>query len=228
MIVIILWLLAIFYLVFWAVSYILLPLVTGEKISFTLPQPFQAVLIGVGIFILGQILQKFALSNINEFKKIVGKIHFQLLFYSDEISNLGKLRPKKILRKDLEKLSPIEHNLRKLTSEMMATYASVPMKDLFFCLNFIPSSKNVFYAANKLLILTELIKKAGYTEAELLDIGLTKSEVKYVNTEKMLYDDIFNDINEICQCLKIESKALHTILKEKKLGIEIVPSFLDE
>jgi hypothetical protein len=228
MIVILLSIVAIFSLVFWGVSYWLLPLLHGDFV-YNFPQPLQVVVIGVGIFVLGQILQKFVLTNIKNFKELIGRIHFQLLFYSEEICDLGRLKTRRSSKVNSKKnIAEVQSAIKRLASELMATYASIPLKDLFIILGLVPSESKIFYATEKLIMLSTLLKTSGFSKVELLACGLTDSDLKIVRKEKLLYEDIFDDIKRICYCLGIDHRSLKNIFDDQKNEVTIIPSFIDD
>ena len=88
-------------------------------------QIFQTVITGVSVFIIGQIIQKFILEPVKEYKKIQGKIDNRLKYYSNKMS--GSL-PQEITRE-------ASNIIRELSCEIESSYKQIPFNCVFTFLN---------------------------------------------------------------------------------------------
>ena len=71
------------------------------------------ILSGVVVFILGQFELRLTIEQVQEFSRIRGEINSALIYYANFISNPGT--------GSLEMQNQISDNLRKLSSQLMAT-----------------------------------------------------------------------------------------------------------
>lgn len=108
-------------------------------------QVFQTVLSGVLVFILGQVLIRFVIEPIQELKKTIGKISYELKFYANVYTS-ANIAP--------ETFWEVSKVLRKLASELEANYNAIPIKDIFSFTRVIPCFVQFSKASENLIRLS--------------------------------------------------------------------------
>lgn len=95
---------------------------------------FWIIITWVVVFIIGQIIQKFILEPLQEYKKMKGKIFNSVKLYSAQVMN-------KSIR-----MNPSEFNMlfRELASEFESAYYMVPRRCYFICLKFIIKEEDMY------------------------------------------------------------------------------------
>lgn len=110
-------------------------------------QVFYTVLSGTLVFVLGQILQRFLLEPIKEYKKTVGKIDNKLKFYSNILLN-------SIFSEDKKMIVEITDFMRNLSCEIESAYKQVPLAYWLSKLKIIEEKKDVAKVAQGLIFLS--------------------------------------------------------------------------
>jgi len=105
-------------------------------------QVFYTVLSGTLVFVLGQILQKFVLEPIQEYKKTIGKIDNQLKFYCNVLINAVS---------NEEQIVKLTDIVRALSCDLESIYKQIPLSGLFSKIRVLETKSDVAKAA-KLLI----------------------------------------------------------------------------
>jgi hypothetical protein len=101
------------------------------------------ILGGVTIFVLGQIILKFYIEPIQQFRLHIGKITDALIFYANLYSNPGT--------NVKEQVKEASNEIRKLASELISTSAVVPLYRTWSSLKIIPKLKNIKEARSNLI-----------------------------------------------------------------------------
>ena len=105
---------------------------------------FSTVFCGVAVYIIGEILLKFVLEPLQEYKKVIGKIDNKLKYYANVITNSG-------LPKDM--VDEAVKVLRDISCELEATYKQISFKHFFNKIYVIPKEKQVSDASKSLIYL---------------------------------------------------------------------------
>lgn len=97
---------------------------------------FQTVITGVLIFVIGQIFQNFFLQPLQELKKVVGKIDYQLKFSANVYTS--SLRPQ-------EDYNKVSESLRDVSCELETNFHAVPscMISLLSFFGVVPSKEKL-------------------------------------------------------------------------------------
>ncbi len=115
---------------------------------------FQTVFSGVLIFVVGQIIVRFLIDPIQEFKKTIGKISYELKFYANVYTAID-IAPETFW--DLSKI------LRELASELEANYNAIPIRDLISFFSLIPSTNKLKEVSKLLITLSNSAGDKEYT-----------------------------------------------------------------
>lgn len=129
-------------------------------------QIFYTVFSGVLVFVFGQILQRFVLEPIQNYKKTVGKIDNRLKFYSNILTNVGF---------ESKFLANITDIIRELSCDIEAEYKQIPFSNVFSFLKIIQSKKEVAKAAKGLIFLSNI---GGREENKIKECNERMSEVR--------------------------------------------------
>lgn len=108
-------------------------------------QVFPTVLSGTLVFILGQIIQKFFLEPIQNYKKIIGEIDNRLKFHANILTNAGF---------NNEVITEITNSVRELSCKLESSYKQIPLTKTLSYLNIIQSPKEIADAAKELMSLS--------------------------------------------------------------------------
>ncbi len=115
-------------------------------------EPFKIVLTsaltvigGLLIFIIGQLISKFVLEPLQEFKKLLGKTSYSLVYFAVEIHTP--------VEGDIEKCRIASDEFRKLSSSINSCVESIPFYDFWSRLSrgFIPPRRATSEAAAALI-----------------------------------------------------------------------------
>ena len=106
---------------------------------------FQTVIAGVLVFAFSEMLQKFLLEPIKEFKGIIGKIDNRLKFFANVISNATP---------SSKMLPEVNTLLRQLSCDLESAYKMMPFKWALSILRMIPSQKQIASAAKGLIFVS--------------------------------------------------------------------------
>ncbi len=109
-------------------------------------QVFKTVISGVLVFVIGQIIQKFIIEPLWEYKKTLGKIDYRLKYYSNKMSGL---LPEEII-------TETSNTIRELSCELEASYKQIPFNCIFAFLSVIPWKKDLSKAAVKLILVSNI------------------------------------------------------------------------
>jgi hypothetical protein len=110
-------------------------------------QVFYTVISGTLVFVLGQILQRFLLEPIKEYKKTVGKIDNKLKFYSNVLTN-------PIFSKDRKMIVEITDIMRTLSCEIESAYKQIPLTSWLSKLKIVERKKDIAKVAQDLIFLS--------------------------------------------------------------------------
>lgn len=106
---------------------------------------FQTVISGVLVFIVSEIVQKFLLDPLHQFKGVIGKIDSQLIFYRNI---LGTPIPNEEINKNCRE------TMKQLMSDLGATYNQIPFnKFLSVFIRKIPCRKQIHESIKSLRFL---------------------------------------------------------------------------
>jgi hypothetical protein len=108
-------------------------------------QVFYTVISGTMVFILSQILQRFILEPIQNYKKTVGKIDNKLKFYSNILTSSSFTD---------EFLSDMTDIIRNLSCELEANYKQIPFASVFSKIKLIESSQDIAKVTQGLIFLS--------------------------------------------------------------------------
>jgi len=138
-------------------------------------QVFFTILSGTLVFVIGQIVQRFLLEPIKEYKKIVGTIDNKLKYYSNILTNT-------IFSQDKKMLVEITDVMRGLSCDIESAYKQIPLTKGLSKLKFIETKEEIADVAQGLIFLSNV---GGRDESRI--------------------DKCDERINEIRKHLKIES-----------------------
>ncbi|MEK6833621.1 MAG: hypothetical protein AABY32_06265 [Nanoarchaeota archaeon] len=108
-------------------------------------QVFYTVTSGTLVFVIGQILQKFFLEPIYEYKKTIGEIDNKLKFYANILTNSG-FNQKIILE--------ITNTMRTLSCQIESNYKQIPFTDFLSRIGCIEGKKEIAEVAQGLIFLS--------------------------------------------------------------------------
>jgi hypothetical protein len=121
---------------------------------------FYIILIGVIIYVLGQIITKIVIDPVQELKRVIADVAFKLIHYS-HVFRLSSAEEtpqatanKTIAREDLEKTAD---EYRKLASMLNAAYRLVPFYPLARFVFLLPREADIVDARNDLIEMSEEI-----------------------------------------------------------------------
>ena len=132
-------------------------------------QFFFAIISGVLIFVIGQIIEKFILDPIQQYKKVVGAVDNRLKFYSNILTSSGF---------GDELIVEITDSIRILSCELEASYKPIPLKLFLSKIKAVETNKDVAAAAKGLIFLSN----AGGRR----DSGVEKCENRIEQIRKLL------------------------------------------
>jgi hypothetical protein len=108
---------------------------------------FQTVISGTLVFCLSQIIQKFILEPILEYKKTIGKIDNKLKYYSNKISTILS---KTVLIETSEKV-------RELSCDLESSYKQIPFNKFFVWIKIIPGKKAISDSSKSLIRVSNIV-----------------------------------------------------------------------
>lgn len=113
---------------------------------------FYTVISGTSIFVIGQLLQKFILEPIQQYKKTVGAIDNKLKYYANVLVN-----------KDFssETIREITREMRTLSCDLESEYKQIPFNTVISTLRLIERKKAVAKAAKHLIFLSNAGGRSG-------------------------------------------------------------------
>ena len=106
---------------------------------------FQTIISGVLVFIVSEIIQKFLLDSLHQFKGVIGKIDSQLIFYRNVLGT-------PISNEEINK--NCRETMKRLMSDLGATYNQIPFSEfLSFFYSKIPHRKQIHESIRSLRFL---------------------------------------------------------------------------
>lgn len=120
----------------------------GLKITLT-------AVVGIAVFVVGQIIQKWFIEPIQEQRKTFGEIVHALVFYANVDIDLT---PK-------ERIDEAQKQFRSLSSSLRKSLALIPCYRLLAFLRIVPSQVNILSASSELIGISNRIRKDGTHEA---------------------------------------------------------------
>ncbi|MBU0974381.1 hypothetical protein KKD03_01635 [Patescibacteria group bacterium] len=111
-----------------------------------------AVLSGTLVFVFGQVLQKFVLEPIYEYKKIVRKIDNKLKYYANILTNSG-------FNKEL--IVKVTDTVRALSCDLESSYKQIPFNNFFSTIETIETKNNIAEVATKLISISNSGGRSG-------------------------------------------------------------------
>lgn len=131
-----------------------------------------AIVSGVAIFVVGQIVSNFLLEPLQRYRELVGKISYSLIFYGNATTTLQDIyfqdiealkelpEPKKstienrylqVIQKDWDNVDDAKRTLRQQASELMSASNAIPLYNLWAILGIIPRRKYILKASENLI-----------------------------------------------------------------------------
>lgn len=107
------------------------------------------ILGGITIFVIGQIVEKFFLSPLEAFRRTLGEIAFNMIYFANIYTNPGP--------GDRDTRIEASRKLRTLASQLVADSYAVNCFWFFVLFRFIPSRKKVNEASDKLIGLSNSV-----------------------------------------------------------------------
>ena len=111
---------------------------------------FTTILVGVSIFVTGQIIIKFIIDPIHEFRKILGEIKYELIFHAQAIQTPVGAK---------EKEDEASNVLRKLSCHLLSRTFAIPFYRAISLImpKFLPPKKNIDDASKWLIGLSNSV-----------------------------------------------------------------------
>ena len=109
------------------------------------------VLVGVSVYVIGQILAKFFIEPIHEQARLIGEIAIDLIFYANVYCNPGGSAP--------EKMDEASEVLRQKASLLRAKTHAVPWYVLFEVMRFAPKLSDIIKASGDLIGLSNSVHR---------------------------------------------------------------------
>jgi hypothetical protein len=120
------------------------------------------VLVGVVVFSLTQLIQRFVIDPIHEQAKVIGRIGYCMTFYAPWFLSPGVNRDDEgpgVNRHD--EVPKVSMAIRDCASQLLATTRSIRCYDFFARWRLIPSAQNAAEAASKLICLSNAVLVVG-------------------------------------------------------------------
>lgn len=115
---------------------------------------FTTILAGVSVFVLGQIVLKWMIEPIQEFRKLKGEILFHLA------NDYATIQNAKVVEKDAA--LEVGKVLERLGASLLATEHLIPMYSRIRCIFSLPEREGIQFAAKRL----RLISNSMFSDAE--------------------------------------------------------------
>ncbi|WP_438445880.1 hypothetical protein [Gorillibacterium sp. sgz5001074] len=146
------------------------------------------VISGLIVFFFSQIILKYIIEPLSDFRKLRSQISVQLVYYANIYSNQFTYNEENARDEKLvNRLDEVSITFRKLASELIGISNTIPYYNLFTILRIIPSRNNIKNASSNLIGLSNSIWKFGSNDED--------SNLRYNKERK----------NEIVRLLKIKS-----------------------
>jgi len=143
---------------------------------------------GLIIFFISQLILKYIIEPLSDYRKLRSQISIQLIYYANIYSNLYEYNEENSNNEKLVKrLEEVSDTFRRLASELIGVSNIIPAHLFFSVLGILPNRKKIMKASSSL-------------------IGLSNSLWKYGNnTEDRPIEYNMQRRNEIIQLLNIKS-----------------------
>ena len=117
---------------------------------------FATVVTGVSVLVLGRVLQTFTLDPVNELRKVIGEVEFNLVYYANLYANLWTFEEvqTKLPAPTREKIFKAENLFRELGARLSAARAAIVWYRLWEYTPWIPSEAAVRDATGELTLLS--------------------------------------------------------------------------
>jgi len=116
---------------------------------------FATVVTGVSVLVLGRILQTFTLDPVNELRKVIGEVEFNLVYYANIYATLWTFEEaQKLPERTREKIVNAEHLFRELGARLSAARAAIVWYRLWEYTPWIPCEADVRKATGELTLLS--------------------------------------------------------------------------
>src|SRR5437867_5752764 len=116
---------------------------------------FATVVTGVTVLVLGRVLQTFTLDPVNELRKVIGEVEFNLVYYANIYANLWTFEEvQKLPERTREKIFKAEDLFRELGARLSAARAAIVWYRLWEYTPWIPSEGAVRDATGELTLLS--------------------------------------------------------------------------
>ncbi|SFS70204.1 hypothetical protein [Paenibacillus sp. BC26] len=117
---------------------------------------------GLIIFFFSQIILKYLIEPISDYRKLRYQISIQLVFYANRISNPVEFNDVNSKNEKLVKdVNEASNAFRKLASELIGVINIIPMYPLFSLIRLVPNTKDIIDASSNLIGLSNSIWKYG-------------------------------------------------------------------
>ncbi|KAF0127378.1 MAG: hypothetical protein FD189_125 [Elusimicrobia bacterium] len=147
---------------------------------------FQIVLSGVLVFLFGEIIQRFLLEPIKDFKKTIGKIDNKLKYYE-----------KIIVTPDPNNDPKVSKVLRELSCDLESSYKQIPGTTSLRLYGILPNQENIFFGI--------LPNQENISKAAKKIIFLSNSVNLETKDKQKIFDRNLAILKEIRKCLNIQS-----------------------
>lgn len=114
---------------------------------------FFTILAGVSVFVIGQIIMRFAIDPVIKFKETVGEINHCIIYYSNRYGTCPHIPT----QQDDIVITEAKNETRLLASRLTATYTAIPFKEFWIRCNVIPSNKDMLAARTSLVALSNSV-----------------------------------------------------------------------
>jgi hypothetical protein len=107
-------------------------------------------LLGVAVFVVGQVIQRTFIEPIQELRRTIGRIAHALMFYANYVPLTPSAVGDAVVGKSADQMGRAKDDIRKLASELWSLPFIIPWYGLFHALGCVPSRASLEKASTNL------------------------------------------------------------------------------
>lgn len=164
---------------------------------------FLTVVSGVALFVISQYIKESYIERLKEYRRIIGLIDSQLLYYSKIYVQLQTIIDSSELKEQEVDIKEAKKVVRDLACSLSASYEVISNREILSLFKLIVDEERLNSAVNMMLTLSNL--DCYPTKSAALAAGVKKSDLKSWNENR--YDQNFRVLNEIRGKLNLSAIA---------------------
>ncbi len=146
-----------------------------------------AVVSGVAIFVIGQLVVKFIIEPLHSYRELVGRIAYSLIYFANVTTavqdylikqvealeqlpeprkSIAESRIRQSIQSNWDKADDAQKTLRQQASELMGSTNAIPLYDLWAFFRLLPRKKNILKASENLIGLSNEISSGRSSSRE--------------------------------------------------------------